>query len=336
MKTKILFFLLPCVVVLCTFASLLRAQSAPLPDARQLLQGAHEVSGLTQVLPYSVHAAIVINPGESNEKKGQITIYRDQDRSRTDLQVEEYREIKVTLGNKLYIWRSTPAPVPALGRLAETDHTWDRLAEDGEAKLGDVSRKKVQNTSAVCFEVKGEQRRHLCFDPARKVLLENLDQRVAVQFTDYTALDQLLLPRKITVLAELEKSEKPILVLQDIDVQKARFAATSFSVPEHSMEFETCEKMQPAKPLQTPRPEFGNQLVRKYLGAGVPSVNVYGIIDKDGNLQNIKILSSDAEVQQSIREALKKWRYSPAMCGSSPVAAEKEIQVPFSDFGDRR
>ena len=46
------------------------------------------------------------------------------------------------------------------------------------------------------------------------------------------------------------------------------------------------------------------------------------------------MLTADPEIQQPILEALKKWRYSPAMCGTSPVATEKEIQVSlFGGFG---
>jgi len=259
------------------------------------------------------------------KRKARLPFIVDHDRSRTELRIEDYQEVKLTLSNKLYIARSTPFPVPLLGHLGETDHYWDLLAADGDAKLSEVSKKKVQNQAANCFDVKGEQRHRLCFDPARKVLLENLDQQRATEFSDYNEVDQHLYPGKITVLLELQHQEKPILVIGDIKIQKAQFAATTFSIPPRSAEFDTCENMQPAKPLQTPAPEFSNSAMRR--NAGAP-VNVYGIISKEGELQNVKVLSPDPEIQQTITEAMKKWRYSPAMCGASPVATEKEIQVP--------
>jgi hypothetical protein len=80
-----------------------------------------------------------------------------------------------------------------------------------------------------------------------------------------------------------------------------------------------------AKPLETPTPEFSTTAMRRNMGA--PAITVYGIIRKDGSLENVKVLTSDAEVQQTIMETLKKWRYTPAMCGASPVASEKEIPV---------
>jgi hypothetical protein len=331
MKTRSL--LLLCVVVCLVSSSLLRAQNNDItpPDAKTLLQKAHELSGPSMILPYEMHAAVIINPGASNEKHGRITIYRDKDRSLTELMVEDYRETKLTLGNKLYITRSTPYPVPDLGRLVETDHAWDRLAEDGDASLGNVSHKKAQNTPADCFDVKGQEKHRLCFDVARHVLLEKLDQQRAYEFSDYQAAGQQLLPHKITVLLEEEKSERPILSIQEIDVKKANFADTAFAIPEHPLELDTCEAMVPAKPLQTPRPSFGMTVARRNAAARV--VRVYAIVNKEGNLENVKILSGDPEVRQAVQEVINKWRYSPAMCGSSPVAVEKDIQIPFSDMG---
>ena len=222
--------------------------------------------------------------------------------------------------------------MPLLDWLAETDRYWDKLAEDGDAKMGDVAKKKVQNQAANCFDVKGEKRHRLCFDPERKVLLEVMEQQRATEFSNYGDVDGHLFPKKITVLLELATKETPILAIEDIQVIKAQFAPTAFAVPPHAMEFDTCENMQAAKPVQTPRPEFSPMVARR--NAGTPIIHVYGIIEKDGSLQNVKMLTTDAEMQQSIMDALKKWRYTPAMCGTVPVATEKEIQISlFGGFG---
>jgi len=301
------------------------------PEGKQLLASAHEAADLSAVLPYELHGTVVINPATSNEKKGYITIYRDHERSRSELRVEDYQEVKLVRGNKLYIYRSTPLPIPMLGLLAEIDHSWDKLAEDGDARMGDVAKKKVQNQAANCFDVKGEQRHRLCFDPERKVLLESMERQKAIEFSNYADVDGHWFPKKITVLLELATKETPILAVEDIQIVKAQFAPTAFALPPHAMEFDTCENMQAAKPVQTPRPEFSSMVMRR--NAASPAIHVYGIIEKDGSLQNVKMLTTDTELQQSILEALKKWRYAPAMCGASPVASEKEIEIPlFGDF----
>lgn len=317
-------------LLLAAGASMLCAQDVR-PEAKQLLQSAHQASGLS--VPYKMQANVIINPGTPNEKKGSITIYRDHGRSMTDLHVEDYREIKMVLGSKLYVYRSTPYPIPQLGKLADTDHTWDKLADDGDTKLGDVSKKKVQNQQANCFEVKGEQHHRLCFDPEQNTLMESLDQQHAIEFTNYAAQDGHFFPTKITVVLELERQEKPVLLIENIEIHKTEFTDKAFTLPPHPLEFDTCDNLEPAKPLQTPPPDFSESEMRKN-GAVSPIVNIYGIVNKDGRLENIKILTSDAELQQTILEALKKWRYTPAMCGATPVASEKEFPVSlFAGMG---
>ncbi|HEX7285626.1 MAG TPA: hypothetical protein VF532_05555 [Candidatus Angelobacter sp.] len=323
MKIKTFFFLaVVAASLVCGFP--LSAQEGP-ADARTLLQLAHENSDLKKLVPYEFHAVVVLNPGVPEQKKGKIIIYRDKDRSRTELQIEDYREVKLTLGNKLYVARSTPMPIPGLTRLAESDRAWDRMADDGDAKLGDVSQKKVQNMQAQCFDVKGPRHHRLCFDPAKKILLENLDRQRAVEFTDYKTVEQVQVPGKITLVAELEKKELPILVIEQIEARPAVFTAASFAVPEHALELETCEGLEQAKPLKTPSPDFGANVVRRNMAT--PLINAYGIIDKDGSLQNIKVLTGNAELRDVIVETLKNWRYHPAMCGNNPVATEKEIPI---------
>jgi hypothetical protein len=150
-----------------------------------------------------------------------------------------------------------------------------------------------------------------------------------VEFSAYKTVEQVHVPGKITLVAELEKKEQPILVIEQIEAKPAVFTAASFAVPEHALELETCEGMEPAKPLKTPSPDFGANVVRRNMAT--PLINAYGIIDKDGSLQNIKVLTSNAEIREAIVETLKNWRYHPAMCGNNPVATEKEI--PISLFG---
>jgi hypothetical protein len=330
MKTKTFLIFLACLAATLTCGVGLLAQDGP-ADARALLHNAHESSGLSKLGSYELHAVILINPGRPSQKKGKITIYRDKDRSRTDLEIEEYREVKLTLGNKLYVARSAPMPIPGLTWLTETDRAWDRLVDDGDAKLGEVSQKKVQNMQTQCFDVKGPQHHRLCFDPASKVLLENLDRQFALEFTGYKAVEQVLVPARITKLAELTKTELPVLVIDEIEAKPAVFTAASFTIPGNSLELETCEGMQPARPLKTPRPDFGSNMLRHNMGIG--QIHAYGIIDKDGALHNVKIFFSSPEMKEVVLEALKKWRYEPAMCGSTPVATEKEISVSLFDMG---
>ena len=301
-------------------------------DAHSLLRSAHETSGLAKAMPYQFHGNVVFNPGPG-EVTGQIVIYRDKDRSRLELEIGPYHESRVVLGNKLYIARSTSFPAPGMNRLTDTDRAWDRLTQDGDAELSGVSRKKVQNTQAECFDVKGEQHHRLCYDGSRKVLLENQDPVRSIEFSDYQPVADVheFYPRKIVVLAELERSEKPIFVVQDIAIQKTELPPSTFTPPEHPLELETCDNMQPAKLLESERPRFPGTVMQR--NAQAQGVYAYGIVNKEGRLENIKVLTADAEVQEVIVDALKLWRYAPASCAGNPVASEQEMQIPFMGYG---
>ena len=318
------------VCIACFGALLVRAQDSS--SARQLLEAAHQASGLAKIAPYEMTADVVVNPDAPTPVKGRLAIYRDKDRSRYELQLQDYREVKLFLGSKLYVARSLPYPVPGLGLLREADHAWDKFIDDSDARLGDVQHKKVQHLQADCFEVKAEQRERLCFDPGRNVLLESMDQKRAVEFSDYTPVEHQLFPHKITVLLELPTEERPVMTLDNIEVREAQFEAGAFAVPEHAQEFDTCDNLQPAKAVRSPAPEFSPTVQRR--NAGSPVVHVYGIVDKDGNLQNPMVLSADADIRSSTLEALKKWHYSPATCGTTPVASEQEIEVRLFGSGD--
>lgn len=308
---------------------LVRAQDSS--SARQLLEAAHQASGLAKIAPYEMTADVVVNPTAPTPVKGRLAIYRDKDRSRYELQLQDYREIKLFLGSKLYVARSLPYPVPGLSLLRQADRVWDRFIDDSDAKLGDVQHKKVQHVQADCFEVKAEQKERLCFDPARNVLLESMDQARAVEFSDYTPVEHQLVPHKITVLLELPTEERPVMTLENIDVREVQFEAGAFAIPEHAQEFETCDSLQPARPVRSPAPEFSPMVQRR--NASSPVVHVFGIVDKDGNLQDPMVLSPDAEVRSSTLEALKKWHYTPATCGTTPVASEQEIEVKLLTGG---
>lgn len=317
-------------LVLCG-AGLVRAQGSS--PARELLEAAHQASGLFKINSYQMTANVVVNPNSPTPAKGRIAVYRDKDKFRYELALEDYREIKLVLGNKLYVARSLPYPMPGLDLLRELDHAWDKLPDDGDARLSDVQHKKVQHVQAECFDVKTEQRERLCFDPTSKVLLETMDQTQAVEFSDYAPVQHQLFPHKITVLLELPTEERPVITLDHIEVTEAEFQASAFNIPDHAQEFDTCDNLQPAKAVRSPAPEFSRTVQMRNMAN--PVIHVYAIVDKDGDLQNPLVLSTDVDIRTSTLEALKKWHYTPATCGTTPVSSEQEFEVRlFGNGGD--
>jgi len=64
--------------------------------------------------------------------------------------------------------------------------------------------------------------------------------------------------------------------------------------------------------------------------AGVSGeVVIAGIIQTDGMLRNLKVLSGSPLLREAALDAARQWRYSPYMLGGKPVEAETRITVSF-------
>src|SRR5215475_15485997 len=82
-------------------------ESSPTPQ--QLIELARKASDLTEIGSYRLQANVVLfflGPKTSKEVKGQITVFRDKDRYRSELQMGDFHESRLIKDNTLYIGRS--------------------------------------------------------------------------------------------------------------------------------------------------------------------------------------------------------------------------------------
>ena len=54
------------------------------------------------------------------------------------------------------------------------------------------------------------------------------------------------------------------------------------------------------------------------------------IIGKTGNVENLKVLSGPAELQQSALDAVRQWTYRPVMVNGSPIEVETTVNVIYT------
>jgi TonB family protein len=59
-------------------------------------------------------------------------------------------------------------------------------------------------------------------------------------------------------------------------------------------------------------------------------VQVHVIIDVDGNVKQVDILSGDPELAAAARDAVKQWRYRPTTLNGDPVEVDATVSVNFS------
>jgi protein TonB len=80
--------------------------------------------------------------------------------------------------------------------------------------------------------------------------------------------------------------------------------------------------------INAPQPQY-TEIARKARIQGV--VIVQAIIDKDGNVQNVKLLKGlPMGLDQAAVDAIKKWRFQPATLNGKPVTVYYNLTVNFT------
>jgi protein TonB len=60
------------------------------------------------------------------------------------------------------------------------------------------------------------------------------------------------------------------------------------------------------------------------------TVVLQAIISKSGNIENLRVVSGPAMLQQAALDAVRQWRYRPYMLDNEPVEVETTVNVIFS------
>ena len=82
-----------------------------------------------------------------------------------------------------------------------------------------------------------------------------------------------------------------------------------------------CPAVLPPKPLATPLPTLPK--------AGRGNLRIRFVIGVDGRLHNLAVINSAGRAADSRAfNALRQWRYEPAMCNGVPMEAEGTVEFP--------
>jgi TonB family protein len=309
--------------IILTSSGTLLAQEPPI--LQQLLDDTRKLSNLAPLQPYVLRAGVIAYPGvKEKERTGQLTIYRDRNRSRLELSLGNAQEIRVVLGDKQYISPET-AFFPAT-RLATFESTWlppDRPPAGAPRQLA----KRPAGQDAWCVGLQeGSHWRRLCFD-SNQPLLRSVETGVeTAAFSNYAAVGPLWFPGRAVIL---HQDSTPV-ELHDVQIIPGPLAPALFDVPAGSIEIETCRNLQAAKATYHFEPQYPeSESKRKRNGAVFLSV----VVDKEGKLIAARVMdaTSEAFARQSL-QAVHKWKFQPALCGDRPVNQEFAISTTFNTY----
>jgi protein TonB len=95
----------------------------------------------------------------------------------------------------------------------------------------------------------------------------------------------------------------------------------------------------PTGPIHVPSSLIAGLLMRKTIPVYPPIAKVAGIegtvvlaatISKTGTIENLRVVSGPAMLQQAALDAVKSWLYRPYLLDGEPVEVETTVNVVFS------
>ncbi len=290
------------------------------PSPRQLIDAAHKTSDLMVLGSYILSASVVVNPGTSKEQTGSLAVYRDRDRARVDMAVAGGTETRITLGNKNYL--DPDKMLIASAWPFEFDRSWDPQHAERNIFLvrpapQSVSRRKIRGIEAWCVETKHDSGKdQICIDVTRNIVLVVNEK----EFSDYTTVNGVMFPQTIRIAYP----PGVIIEIRKIQISVYPVDATLFSVPAHTMEFETCDHETPPRIVDSPIPERSN-LARHEINA---TVRLYVFIDKEGKVAAMRFQTRGPEtLENKIKNAVMNWRFKPATCDGQPVNVATTLEL---------
>lgn len=299
---------------------------------QQLIQAANKASDLSSLRPYRLEGSIIVNRGKGNEKMGTLAILQDKDRSRMEISFGNYREVKVVVGNKLYLERNVTVRPLGWQNLPDLQRLW-RLTLAASDQVSAVSAMQAQGKQANCFDVTMEEHRieRECFDTSSQAWIESGIRRgdekkvtpfSGTQFLDYTSRDGKQFPRTIRE-TRLGKTMSEII---NIEIKPAQFQDSDFAIPAKVTPFETCEEMAPARRIESQDPKYPPVARTAHIQG---DVIIRAVIGKNGQFETLQVISGHPILVQAAVDAVKRWRYSPAMCPAGPVAIQRDLTIRF-------
>ena len=310
--------------VMLAFAGVTTAQKTP--TAKELIEQAHKATDLSRLGPYVLTAELIANPGTKAEQKGTIGVHRDGERARVDVQVGDRTETRITIGSKDYL---DPNKTLFSGTwLNEFDRLWDserpmKNVGNGKLKSVSVAKQKINGHETFCIESKYESgNRKLCMDAQKSVPVTF----GAAEFSDYAAAPTgALFPQNIRIN---EQFGVPVEI-RNIRISPFPVEARLFELPEHAMEFVTCDDASPLKMTETPTPVRSN-----YSRHAVTSnIIVYAFIDQEGKVAAAKFITRvPAELEGKAAAAVRQWRFQPEVCAGKPVNFPVTLALDWTLF----
>jgi TonB family protein len=302
-------------------------------DSDTFLELARQASAKSDIRtgdPFRLSARLELY-GDSNRMLGDYTLtWFASDRWRQEVRFAQYQEVQVVKGSKVWTKRSLPfRPLRVQQAIQLLQPV--RMHQGAKFKVENTKKLKLRPDGDVsnCFIVRdGGNLRQSCFDEKSGMYTRHvLYSGSAFSYLDYMEFGDKLFPKT------LQYSDVADLIVQVKVTELKTISAAEDAVLSPLLDTQPqdrCDNPQSAKMLNSKAPDF-DAIAYKYLRPGERTdVIVSGVVSTDGNLEDLHVLQTGSnEVNAATINALRKWKFQPALCGEKPVVTELLFHFPY-------
>ena len=315
------------VILLSSFSSSLVATDSP---AQQLLVAAKQQASLVhdQAGPFQLDVDFVVQMNTPNQ--GHLTFkWEAADRWWRKIVMEQFEQIEIRNGDKLYTSRNIPFTPVRIGELVNLL----QFAEGSARLLVKKQKQRVENgIETTCLQVEQENVKakphEVCVNPASREILrdewqELPDEQRKEQYSDYFDFGGHRYPRKL----QLVVNGSVVISANVQGLTSAVFDQALLLPSKGAIERRQCADKKPAVPIKTPDPTYPRSASQnKLMGDTTVAMTVL----TDGSVSDIHLLgTATRSMDDATLQTLKGWKFKTAMCGPEPVVSDIEVVVSF-------
>jgi protein TonB len=240
-----------------------------------------------------------------------------------------YKEFVVRKEDVVYTQRNlgfTPlrvAQVHELMTVFKTSTGWQYKKSKGAGPSGKLECAELRYRAPKENKAKEE----VCFDAAthdiRSVTYTFIDETDVHEFADYQEMLGHRFPRSLKSL----ESGITLLNVNVTSLAPTKFTIADIVPPAGAEERRQCDDQIKPVPLKTPDPEYPHGASSNNLAG---RASVWMTVKTDGSVDNIRLIESAGhDMDKSTQDALKTWKFKPAMCGLEPIETDIRVEVTF-------
>jgi TonB family protein len=143
------------------------------------------------------------------------------------------------------------------------------------------------------------------------------------RYSNYADFQAYRYPRKL----ELDAKGRKIIIATVTGLTMSAFDRALLVPPDGAIERRHCKDMTTPVAISTPEPQYPPSASLSRIMAD-NSVNF--TIETDGSVSHVHLLRGSIQpMDDATLEAVRGWRFKPAMCGTEPVVSDLTVSVSF-------